>query len=160
MKLPEHLAVPRTPLYPPLISAAFVLFAYSASNVSLEALFRPLAVAIAVTILFQVALSAVLRDKDRAAFVTLMLQFLLFGLGVLSLVFAAWLLVAVIVAVHRGRGLKLMPWLRATRVLNAVAMVILAQVVVTSGIDGAFVYGGQGWSEPRGVAAADAPDVT
>ena len=71
----RHLRIPRAPLYPPLVTAAFVLFDYSASNVSLEALWRPLAVAIAVTILVQLALSPVLGAPTRAPSSRSMLQF-------------------------------------------------------------------------------------
>ena len=154
-----RLAVPRLAIYPVLVTLAFALNDYAASNVSLEALPRPLVVAAVATIAVQLVLSAILRDKDRAAYLTLMIQFALFGLAVVSLILAIWLLAAVVVAFRRRRGLRLIPWLRATRVLNAVAILMLVQVVATSWLNGALIFGRSTWSVPRGQAASDAPDV-
>ena len=155
----RRLGVPRPPIYPALVTAAFVLFDYSASNVSLEALPRPLIVAVVATILAQVVLSLVLRDRDRGAFVTLMLQFALLGLAIVSLILAGWLLVAVLITIARRRGLDLIPWLRATRVLNVIALLMLVQVVASTGLNGGIVFGRGSWSIARGTASAAAPDI-
>jgi hypothetical protein len=155
----RRLGVPRPPIYPAIVTTAFVLFDYSASNVSLEALPRPLIVAVGATLHAQVVLSIVLRDRDRGAFVTLMLQFALLGLAIVSLILTAWLLAAVLITVARRRGLDLIPWLRATRVLNAIALVILVQVIASTALNGGLVFGRGTWTIGRGSAAPDSPDV-
>jgi hypothetical protein len=157
--LSRWLAVPRAPLYPPLVTLAFVLFDYAASNVLLEALWRPLLVALVITILLQLALGALLRGADAGAFVVLMLQFALLGLPAVTLVLGAWLVAGIAIAIHRRRGLKHVPWRRATRVLNAVAIVLLAQVIVTTALGGGLAFGRSSWSIAQGTPAADAPDV-
>ena len=113
-----RLGIPRTPIYPPLIAAAYVIGLYAASNVSVEALPRPLVVGIAVGALLQLILSAIQRNADRGAFVSLLVLFVLMGLGVLTLILGVWLAAAAYVAIRRGRGLQTMPWLRATRILQ------------------------------------------
>jgi len=157
--LASSLAVPRAPLYPPLVTIAFVLFDYSASNVLLEALWRPLLVALLVTLAFQVTFSVVLRSADLGAFLALALQFALLGLPIVSLILAAWLIAAVAVALRRRRGLRLIPWLRATRVLNVVAFLLLVQVVATTGFGGGLAFGRSAWNVARGTPLPGAPDV-
>jgi hypothetical protein len=153
------LAVPRAPLYPPLVTIAFVFFDYSASNVLLEALCRPLLVALLVTVIVQAAFSTVVRSADLGAFLALMLQFAVLGLPIVSLILAGWLTAAVVVAIRRRRGLQLIPWRRATRILNVVALLILVQVVVTTGLGGGLAFGRSTWNVARGTPVAGAPDV-
>jgi hypothetical protein len=151
--------IPRTPIYPPLIAAAYVVGVYAASNVSLEALPRPLVVAIACGLVLQLILSAVQRNADRGAFVSLLVLFVLMGLSQLTLILSAWLAVAAFVAIRRGRGLRTMPWLRATRILNASVALTLVLVVVNAAFDGAFRLSSVPWDIPRGTAAAELPDI-
>jgi hypothetical protein len=55
--------------------------------------------------------------------------------------------------------LRLIPWLRATRILNGFAILSTGLVVFVTTLSGGFTVGGSGWDTPRGAARADAPDV-
>jgi hypothetical protein len=154
-----RLGIPRTPIYPPLIAAAYVIGMYAASNVSVEALPRPLVVAIACGLVIQLILSAIQRNADRGAFVSLLALFVLMGLGVLTLILGTWLAAAAYIAIRRGRGLQTMPWLRATRILNASAVLTIVLVVANGAFDGAFSSSSAPWNVPRGTAAAGLPDI-
>ena len=146
-------------MYLPLLSVAYVLSEFATSNVPLEALWRPLLFALAAAITVQFALSALLMNRDRGAFVGLILLFLLIGLPPVSLVLTGWLAIAALVALRRPRRLGSMPWLRATKVLNAVACAAFAIVVVNGAFDGAFGWSNSKWDVPRGGAMTDVPDV-
>ncbi len=154
-----RLGIPRAPIYPPLIVAAFVVGVYAASNVSLEALPRPLVVAVAFGVVLQLILSAVQRSADRGAFISMLVLFLLMGLAPVALIMSVWLAIAAYVAIRRGRGLRTMPWLRATRILNVAAGLTVVLVVVNAAFAGAFSLSNRPWDTPRGQAAAGLPDV-
>ena len=70
-----------------------------------------------------------------------------------------WLLVAVVIAVRRGMGLRTIPWLRATRILNGVSAILLMVTIVTTGLEGGFNSPAAGSRVPRGTAQSGTPDL-
>ena len=128
----SNAGVPRTPVYPVLLAIAFVLSAYASSNVMLEALWRPLAAAIVVTLVAQAVVGLLLQSADRGAYVVLILLFVLAGLPAIGLVLGGWLVAASAVAMWRGKGLRTMPWLRANRIANVASAIAVAAVTVSA----------------------------
>lgn len=154
-----RVGIPRAAIYPSLWTAAFIVNVYAVSNVTLEALPRPLVIAVLFSVLLHLALSVILRNSDRGAFVSLILLVVLMGLYLVALILAGWLTAAILIAFRRRMGLRTMPWLRATRILNAVAGLTLVFVVVDAAIAGAFTFSGGPWDIPHGTAAAGLPDI-
>jgi hypothetical protein len=151
--------ISRMPIYPPLIAAAFVVSQFIGFNVPLEALPRPLLTAVVATVCLQVCLSLILASLDRGAYVSLLIALLFTGLIPIELLLVAWVSAAAVVSLARGRGIRTMPWFRATRILNTVAILTLAVSIFNAGLSGALSFSGVGWNVPRGAAAADAPDI-
>jgi hypothetical protein len=151
--------IPRTAIYPPLVAAAFVLSQFGVSFAPVEALLRPLIVAVLFGLALHLSLSVLLRSTDRGAFVALIGLFVLMDLTVVALVLLAWLTVAVLIAVRRRRGLAIMPWLRATPILNGVAVMFLIVASVTATVQGAFVPPLHPDRPPRGAAEPGSPDI-
>ena len=142
-----------------MVAAAFVLSAFVASGVAVEALVRPLVIGVLVAFALQLALSAALLSSARGSFVGLVVLFLLIGLPALGLILAAWLTIAALVSIKRGSGLGCMPWLRTTQILNAVAGLTLLLVVANAAFAGALRLSSTSWDVPRGEAAPGLPDI-
>ena len=130
--------IPRKAIYPPLAAVAFVFSQYGVSNVPVEALPRPAIVALVLGPTLYLVASALLASLDRGAFVALVVLFVLMGLAEVALLLVGWFLVAVVIAVRKGNSLRTIPWLRATRIRNGVAAILLIGTVVATSLEGAF----------------------
>ena len=155
----RRLSLPGVAFYPSLVTLAFVLNTYTRGNVSLEALWRPLIVSIVVTLAVQAVLSLALRNRDRGAFATLVIQLVVMGLQLLIAILVPLVVVAWYVGQRRGIGIRAFLGPRVTPALNVVALVLCLQVTAQAVLAGALTFGGGSFSTPRGVASADAPDI-
>ena len=131
--------VPRVAVYPPLVAAAFVVNKFAVGSAPIQALPRPLIVAIAVALVVQVVLSIILRSRDRGALAAVVALFLLIDLSIVALVLLAGIAVATLVALRRRRNIRSLPWPRATSMLNVVAVVFLGVATFTAASQGALV---------------------
>jgi hypothetical protein len=152
-------SLPGVGIYPLLVTLAFVLNAYTNADVSLEALWRPLFVSIAVTVAVQVLLSVALRSRDRGAFGTLVLQLLAIGLPLLIAMLVSLLVVTWYVGRRQGIGVRAILGPRLTQVFNVIALLLCLQIAITAALDGSLTLGAGSFSTPRGVASADAADI-
>jgi hypothetical protein len=95
-----------TPVYPFLLSAYPILslMAYNLGEIDSQAIARPLAVAMLLTLVLIGALYSLMRDWHKAAFVTGACSFLFFTYGHLRIIFrdAAWVQHTVLVPVWAG----------------------------------------------------------
>lgn len=153
------LGIPRRAVYPPLVAVAFVFSQFGVSNVPIEALARPAIAAFLLGLAIYGIASGLMASFDRGALVATVILLVLMGLAEVAVVLVGWLLIAVIIAVRRGRGLRLIPWLRATRILNGVAAILLVVTIAATGLEGAFNSPAVGSRVPRGTAQSGAPDL-
>ncbi len=149
-----HLAL-TWPLYPALATAAYLTALFANYGAPWPALWRPLVVAVLVTVGIQLVLTFVTRRRHIAAVIVF-----LGGLWLLrytELLIALMVSIDVFVLVHwvRRRDLRL-PWADVTRLGNVVATVTLAIVAANAAVSGH--YWPSGWGS-RPAAAPDAPDV-
>jgi hypothetical protein len=151
--------ITRFPIYPAAFAAAFVLVQFGVWNAPVEALPRPLIVAILSAVAVQVGATMVLRDPHRGAQLATVALLLVMAPEIAALAIVAWIVVARLVAVRRRRGIATAPWQGATTILNGIAVAFLATSITSLALDGGFASAGDIGRTQQGSAPADAPDI-
>ena len=152
--------------YPAVFPAAIIVQAWDAAFIHPAALYRPLLLAVAATLLVTLAMSALCRNRDLGALAAMAIVLLVMAaalpMAALVLLLTAGLIVAVGLS-KRGR-----PWPigeKVTRLMSVVATIVLLAVGISLLQSGALARGageiakdaeGRG---PVGVAAPEAPDI-
>ena len=125
------------PVYPLAIAAAAMLGLFLESAATIEGLARPLLVAVSITLLLQVGLSAVFRSRQIGAYVTLCIALLILDWPALGAILAAIPACVVLAGWFVRRGRSRFPWPRATEFLNLVGVTLLVLSVAVTWNSGA-----------------------
>ena len=125
------------PIYPTAAALAILLAYFTASIATVQALPRPLIVAVLVAFVLQAIATAVVRDRDRGAFLATIVLLVLTDLIPLAILVAAAPLGVQLIRRMVGRRTAL-EWHRVTAILNVVAVVLGAQTVASGWLAGAF----------------------
>jgi hypothetical protein len=147
------------PIYPVAFLMAWMLSMFVDSAESVQALFRPLFVGVLLVVATQTALSLLLRDRQVAAVVLLLLELTVGGLVPLALAASILLAIALGIAASRGRPLQSLPWPMLTRGLNAISVIVLGLALVTAVLAGALTPPENLLPSARGPVPAGAPDI-
>jgi hypothetical protein len=125
------------PIHPTAAALAIILAYFSASIATVQALPRPVVIAVLVALVLQAIFTVVVRDRDRGAFLA---TIVLLTLG--DLVGLAFLLAAAPVGVFLIRRIvgrrAPIEWQRITEILNVVAVLLVVLNVASGWMAGAF----------------------
>jgi hypothetical protein len=149
------------PVYPVAFAVAYLLSVYANQAAFLSDLARPTIVVVAAVLIFQIAVTLLLRDHDRGALVTAILVAFVPSEPVplvVLLALAAFLTVPRRLALMRGRDARNAPWQAITGLLNLVAIIVLTLSVIGLAADGRLIAPATVTS-PMLAAAPDAPDI-
>jgi hypothetical protein len=158
IRRPRSIGVPSLtlPIYPVLAVAAIVIGIFADDGSAWTALWRPLAIAIVLVLAVQLGLTLLIRHRDIAALVTLLLTLWFTAVGI----FALAILVAINVWLVAGRirtgPITPIPWRGVTRLANLVVGVVLVFNVSDAMMTAPAST--TGWGK-QPLATADRPDV-
>ena len=125
------------PIYPIAVALAVMLAYFSESISTVQALPRPLVVAVLVAIVLQAVATVVFRDRNRGAFFATLVLLVLGDLTLLALLLAA--APAGLFAIRRIVGRRApIEWPRITELLNVVAVVLVVLVAGSGWQAGAY----------------------
>lgn len=144
------------PLYPLLIAAAFVISVYTDSTAIVEALPRPLLVAVVAAAVLLLVAGGVVRNRHFGGLIAGELV-LLFTVPILALVLAIGAAVVLVLMARRRRRVRDLPFQTATRFLNAACALTLGLAVFGAASAGALDPTTRPASIP--VVAGDLPDI-
>jgi Sulfatase len=129
--------VQRWPLFPVPFVGAAALAVFQDAGATVESLPRPLLVALAVTALLQVGLSAVLRSRYVGGYTTLCVGLAFLDWPIVAIVMAAVPASFAIAARVFRRARSKFPWPRVTEFLNVAGVVMLVLAFGTTWSSGA-----------------------
>ena len=146
------------PIHPTAAALALVLAYYSASIATIQALPRPLIVAVIVALVLQAISTVVLRDRDRGAFLATIVLLVLGDLIPLAVLVAA--IPAGVVLIRRVVGRRApIEWHRLTDLLNIVVVALVALNVFSGWQAGAYRLPAAPIRSVEAHAVASGPDV-
>ena len=125
------------PIYPTAVALAIILAYFSASIATVQALPRPLVAGVLVALVMQAIATAVVRDRDRGAFIATIVLLVLTDLIPLAILVAAAPLGVTLIRRLVGRRAPI-EWRRVTELLNILAVVLVGQTVASGWLAGAF----------------------
>jgi hypothetical protein len=131
--------VQRWPVYSLPVIAAALLALHSTATATVEDLPRPLLIVLAVALLMQILLSAILRSRHAGAYATLCLGLFLLDWPIAGAVLAAVPLCFALAAWIMRRARSRLPWPRVTEFLNIFGLVTLGLAVTSSWSGGSLV---------------------
>jgi hypothetical protein len=125
------------PIYPTVAALAIFLAYFTASIATVQALPRPLVVAVLVVLVLQAIATVVVRDRDRGAFLATIVLLVLTDLIPLAVLVAAAPVGVMLIRRVVGRRAPI-DWRRLTEILNIVAVLLVVQTVASGWLAGAF----------------------
>lgn len=144
------------PLYPLLIAAAFVITVFTDSTAVVEALPRPLLVAVAAAAVLLLVAWAAVRDRHFGGLIAGELVLLLI-MPLLALAFAIGAAVGLVRLARRHRRVRDLPFQTATRFLNPLSALMLGLAVFGAASAGALDPPARRATFP--VGGGDLPDI-
>jgi hypothetical protein len=144
------------PIYPILAIVAIVIGIFADDGSAWSALWRPLAISMLLVLAVQLGLTLLIRHRDVAALLTLLLTLLFTSVGIVAVAIIVTLDVWLVAQRIRTGRFPRIPWRFVTRLATFVVGVVLVFSVIDAVATGPSSPSGWG---PRPSPAPDLPDV-